>query len=83
MTLPGKALALALIIWREAGMKKRLTVALPPSKVREAGIHPAARRRALRQLCDAGLIAVEHKPGCAMRITLLDALPTPEGAGNG
>jgi hypothetical protein len=81
MVLPGQALAVALILWREAGIEKRLTVSLKPARLRACRILPAARRRAIRYLTAAGLIVTVSKPGRCLEVTILDA-PAPERNGN-
>lgn len=77
MELPGRALALSLILWREAGIKNLLTVALSQTRLRECGILPDAARRAVRNLEAAGLIAVNRKPGRCLEVTIQEAAPIP------
>jgi hypothetical protein len=72
MALPGAALAVALILWREAGIVKRLTVAAGHSRNRRCGILPDAGRRALRNLEKAGLVSIARKPGRGLEVTILE-----------
>jgi hypothetical protein len=71
--LPGKALALSLCLWREAGRqggRRTVGLCLPHAGL---GISEQAARRALRALQAAGLVSVLRKPGCGLEVTLLDA----------
>jgi hypothetical protein len=77
MALPGKALAMGLILWREAGIAKQMTLPLRPARLRDCGIRPAASRRAIRHLMAAGLICSVSKSGRCLEVTILDA-PAPE-----
>ena len=69
--LPGRALALALCLWWEAGRRRRRTVKLCLTRV-GLGVSEYAARRALRALESAGLIAVERQPGRGLEVTLLE-----------
>jgi hypothetical protein len=73
MKLPGRALAVALILWREAGIRKVMTVPLPPARLRQCGILPDAARRGLRALEQAGLLTIRRPPGRCLEVTILDA----------
>jgi hypothetical protein len=73
--LPGKALAVALCLWREAGRRRRRTVTLSLTRA-GLGVREAAARRALRSLETAGLVTVLRKPGRGLEVTLLDAPAT-------
>jgi hypothetical protein len=70
--LPGKALQVALLLWREAGCRKSRTVAFCLSHGRELGIGKDTARRALRRLAEAGLVSVHRLPGRGLKVTLLD-----------
>jgi hypothetical protein len=72
--LPGKALALSLALWREAGYRRRRTVRLCLARV-ELGVSEQAARRALRSLRTAGLVTVRREPGRGLEVTLLDWPP--------
>ncbi len=73
--LPGKALVVALMLWREAGCSGRRTVSLNQSQI-GMGVDRYAARRGILALESAGLVKTEHHNGAALRVTLLDA-PTP------
>jgi hypothetical protein len=75
--LSGKALAVGLAVWQQAGFEKRRTVALTLRRIGRLGLAENTARRGLRALEGAGLVHVERRPGRAHRITLLDA-PTAE-----
>jgi hypothetical protein len=78
--LPGKALALGLCLWREAGRRQQRTVKLC---LRRPGLtlgrQPA--QRALRHLEAAGLVSVLRKAGHGLEVTLLD-VPAPSRNGS-
>jgi hypothetical protein len=81
--LPGKALYLALLLWREAGARNRRTVPL----CLRGGLAPGLNRwnagRGLQALETAGLVSVQHPPGRCLQVTILDAPATPERNGSG
>jgi hypothetical protein len=79
--LPGRALALALCLWREVGRHKRRTVRLCLGQV-GLGVNEQAARRALRVMEVAGLVSVLRKPGRGLEVTLLD-LPGEQSGGGG
>jgi hypothetical protein len=74
--LPGRALAVALCLWREAGRQHRSTIKLCLRRV-GLGVSEQSARRGLRALESAGLVTVERLPGRGLAVTLLDA---PAGA---
>jgi hypothetical protein len=78
--LPGKALAIGLTLWREAGCQKRRTVPLNLSATAAAlGMGRKTAMRGLRALGRAGLVKATHAAGRCLTVDLLDA---PEaGAG--
>jgi hypothetical protein len=69
--LPGQALVLGLCLWRLKGATRKDTVTLSNTELRPFGIDRAAKSRGLAALEKAGLIRVDHKPGCWSNITLL------------
>jgi len=75
MRLPGKALAVGLLLWLERGMKGRRTVHFCLSRAATDGIPTTTARRAIRALERAGLVRVERKPGRGLNVTILDATP--------
>ena len=68
--LPGKALHVALAIWRQAVLKKSMTTSLPNGPLAGYGVKERAKRAALLALEGAGLIQVEWKPGCNPIVTI-------------
>jgi hypothetical protein len=69
--LPGKALAVGLVLWRLHGAVKSKTVSLSNGEVEALGVDRNAKSRALRDLERAGLITVERQPGCSPRVTIV------------
>jgi hypothetical protein len=72
MTLPGKALAVGLILWLQVGITGRRTVHFCLAHAAVEGIPTTTARRAIRQLEQAGLVAIRRKPGRGLEVTLLD-----------
>ena len=68
--LPGKALHVALAIWRQAALKKSMTTSLPNGPLDGYGVKERAKRAALLALEGAGLIQVEWKAGCNPIVTI-------------
>jgi hypothetical protein len=77
--LPGKALQVALLLWREAGCCKRRTVTFCLLHGQRLGMGEDTTRRSVRRLASAGLVTVRHRPGRGLEVTILD-LPTEETA---
>jgi hypothetical protein len=67
--LPGKALAVALCLWRASGRQRRRTVKLCLERV-GLGVSKQAARRALRALEAAGLVSLERRPGRSLEVTV-------------
>lgn len=72
MQLKGKALHVALMLWREAGMRKRRTVRVSLRTTEDCGLSRWTARRGLRALASAQLVTVTHQPGQALEVTLLE-----------
>ena len=72
MTLKGRALHVALLLWKESGIRKIRTVRLNISATAKIGIHPDTARRGLRALASAKLVTVTHHPGQTLEVTLLE-----------
>lgn len=70
--LPGKALHVALLLWREAGCSKKRTVRFRQSSGAEFGFHADTTKRGLRALAAAGLVKIRTLPGRALEVTILD-----------
>jgi hypothetical protein len=79
MVLPGKALHVALLLWQEAGCRKKATVRFRLAGTAEMGMHPDTAKRGLRALEEDGLVSVMHHPGSALEVTLLET-PTPDAS---
>src|SRR5438309_1656149 len=78
--MPGKALHVAIVLWREAGCRKNRTVRFRSTVLRAMGIGPQAARRGLRKLEKAGLLTIGQKPGQSLEVIILDC-PTPDRNG--
>jgi hypothetical protein len=70
--LPGRALQVALLLWREAGCRKSRAVPFCLSHGAELGVSVYGARRAIRHLGAAGLVSVRHSAGRGLEVTLLD-----------
>jgi hypothetical protein len=77
LRLPGKALAVGVLLWWEAGCANRATVRFHQGLRRELGLgcHEDTVRRGLRALEAAGLVRVGRPSGRCLEVTLLDAPP--------
>ncbi len=75
--LPGKTLHVALAIWLAYGVTKEPRFRLTPKWLRWFAVGPRSLSKSLLRLREAGLIYVEHRPGCSPIVTVLDA---PEGS---
>jgi hypothetical protein len=69
---PGKALAVALVLWKEAGCLNRRVVRLCLNGLLPMGLNKQSARRGLRNLEAAGLVEVRRRPGRGLEVTLLD-----------
>jgi hypothetical protein len=67
---PGKALHVAVAIWRFAGLRRSAEVRLNLSRLMEMGVTRDSARRGLRALETAGLVSVQRHPGRKPIITL-------------
>jgi hypothetical protein len=72
MALPGKALAVGLMLWKEAGCEGKRTVHFCLARAAADGVPLTTARRAMRRLEAAGLVVVRRKPGSGLDVTLLD-----------
>ena len=68
--LPGKALAIGLAVWREAGCRHERTV---PLNLSNQGIPRRTAQRGLQALESAGLVSIQHRDGRPPLVTLLSA----------
>src|SRR5262249_41205573 len=77
MTLPGKALPVALVIWLWSGMRRGAPIRLSARHIFPGiGISRFAVYRALEMLAQAGLIAVERHRGRPPLVTILTETQT-------
>jgi hypothetical protein len=72
LRLPGKALHVALLLWREAGCRRSRVVPLCLAGKLPEGLNEQSARRGLRRLEGAGLVTVRHPPGHGLEVTLND-----------
>jgi hypothetical protein len=70
--IKGKALAVGVAIWYQAGLKKSQRVKLPSSLLRAFGINRHSGYRALRELERAGLLKVERRRGECPVVEIID-----------
>jgi len=71
--LPGRALAVALVLWHLVGLRKCRMVRLSPSKTRSLGLSSRVSRRGLKALEGASLVSVDRHRGRGPDVTVLDA----------
>ncbi len=70
--MPGRALAVGIILWYLAGLKKTKRDISVTKKLAESfSIDRKARYRGLKSLKDSGLIAVQRRRGAAPRVDIL------------
>ncbi len=72
LALPGKALHVAVLLWKEAGCRRSRTVRFRLAGTVEYGFHPDTAKRGLRVLAKAGLVSIRWHPGQALEVTLLE-----------
>jgi hypothetical protein len=85
--LSGKALHVALLLWREAGCRRSRVVVLCLAGELPAGLNRQSARRGLRRLAAVGLVSIRQRPGRGLEVTLNEAPagnlgegPSPSGA---
>jgi hypothetical protein len=69
--LPGKALALGMLLWREAGMDGIGPATITSAKAAALGMDRSAKSRAIADLERAGLVRVERRPRQNPLVTLI------------
>jgi hypothetical protein len=74
--LPGKALHVALLLWREVGCTKSRVVKFRLANTAALGMHSDTGKRGLRALLRAGLVGIRYPSGRSLEVTLLE--PPPE-----
>jgi hypothetical protein len=72
MKLPGKALAIGLMLWFRRGLTGRRTVHFCLGRAAADGIPTTTARRAMRELERAGLVTIERRPGRGLDVTIHD-----------
>lgn len=70
--LPGRCLHVGLVLWHLHWLQRRPKIRLNNATLLELGVDKHAKRRALKRLEEAGLIAIERRTGNYPLITLLD-----------
>ena len=70
--LPGKALAVYLILRHRRDLTGEPTTTLPARLLRDFGVDRHSKARALRALEGAGLVMVERTDGCTARVSVLN-----------
>jgi hypothetical protein len=73
--LPGKALAVGLVLWQTAGMTNNREVNICQANQSALGLNEDSTRRGINALENAGLIEVKRRPGQGLKVTLLDVHP--------
>jgi hypothetical protein len=68
--MPGKALALWLLIRHRTDVSRNGWATLPPRFLNEWGIRQRAKTNALRHLEQAGLIKIEQPKGYMLKVTI-------------
>jgi hypothetical protein len=77
--LPHHALHIGMLLWFEAGCRRKRTVAFCLARGQGMRLSGDTTRRALRALERAGLVSVVRQPGRGLEVTLLDAPAVDEG----
>lgn len=75
--LPGKALAIGLILWWLVAVRKRAVVVFSYKRAQSTGLSDESIRQCIRRLERAGLIEVKRAPGRSPRVRVL---PAPRSA---
>lgn len=70
--LPGRALAVGLVLWQRAGVQRSRTVRLCQASVAEMGLNEDAVRRGIRRLEGERLIEVARMAGRGLEVTILE-----------
>lgn len=70
--LPGRALAVGMVLWWLAGIKKNRTVKWEPSAAEPWGVNYQAFNRGLDRLERAGLVAVDRRRGRCPVVTIME-----------
>ena len=81
--LPGRALAVAIVLWFEAGVKGAAVVALSQKRLRDLGVKRHAGYRGLTSLEESGLVSVQRHPGRLSVVTLRGPVDSSARGGGG
>jgi hypothetical protein len=73
--LPGKALAVGLVLWRLARVRRSNTVRLTQAAVAQHGLSRWEKYAALRALESAGLVAVQQRGRRSPLVTVVEPRP--------
>lgn len=76
--LPGCAMHVGIVLWRETTMKRNRTVRFCLSHLRDFGKSTDTARRGLQALEAAKLVSVQHHPGKCLEVTILNSSPELE-----
>ena len=77
--LPGKALAVGLVLWQLAGMTRKRTIRVCLSSLRSLGLNEDSARRGIKVLERANLIEVRSRPGRGLDVILLEVRDEGDG----
>jgi hypothetical protein len=69
--LPGRASAVALVVWREVNMRRSYTVKLKKCWLKEDNHTDGQVRRGVRTLESAGLVIIRRLPGRNLEVTIV------------
>jgi hypothetical protein len=70
--ISGTVLEVGMKLWYLKGLNKGLPFKISNADASLCGKSAATGRRSLDALCKAGLISIEHKPGCKKVVTILE-----------
>ena len=76
--LPGKALAVAMAIWFEAGCRNSRTISITLARLARLGMNKQTASRAIQALERSKLITVKREDGRALRVELKEVHSTAE-----
>jgi hypothetical protein len=77
MVLPGKALAVGLMLWLQSGITGNRTLTFCLSRAAGDGIPMTTARRAMKALERAGLVSIRRMPGRGLEVTILEQSAQP------
>ncbi len=77
--LPGKSLAVGLVLWQLAGLSRKRTIHVCLANVHSLGLSEDSARRGIKALERARLIEVRRRPGRGLDVTLLEVRDDADG----